>query len=102
MLLPNCDIEKTSIIAERIRQKIVEDGAKSIAQAPGIRISASFGVSDLSCGANNIEELISQADRALYIAKEAGRNCLVSWDSDKENALLQQGEKNMHTSSLDA
>ena len=102
MLLPNCDIEKTSIIAERIRHKIVEDGAKSIAQAPGIRISASFGVSDLTCGANNIEELISQADRALYIAKEGGRNCLVSWDSDKENAFLQQGEKNMHTSSLDA
>jgi diguanylate cyclase (GGDEF)-like protein/PAS domain S-box-containing protein len=102
VLLPNCDIEETSIIAERVRCKLVEDGAKAIAQAPGIRISASFGISDFTCGANDIKELIAQADRALYMAKVGGRNCLVSWDSYKENAFLQQSEKDMQTSSLDA
>ncbi len=90
ILLPKCDIKKTAVVFERVRSKIGARSAQAISQAPGIRVSVSFGVSDLSLGARSIEELIQQADRALYKAKEGGRNRLVSWHSDKENEVLQR------------
>ncbi len=81
LLLPNCDIEKVTAIAERIRIKMSE-GAYAINDAPGISVSASFGISDSNFGAKSIEELVKQADRALYKAKETGRNRVVPWDNE--------------------
>ena len=37
-------------------------------------ITASFGVATSSGDTRNLDELISEADQALYRAKEAGRN----------------------------
>lgn len=82
LLLSNCDIEDALEIVERVRHKIETQSARAVPDKPDIRVSASFGVSDLSFGAQDIEELISQADKALYKAKADGRNRVVSWDSN--------------------
>jgi diguanylate cyclase len=39
-----------------------------------VKFTVSLGVSSTSSGPLDIEELIHQADKALYLAKSAGRN----------------------------
>ena len=39
-----------------------------------VRITASFGVACLESGATTLAEMIKQADQALYLAKNTGRN----------------------------
>jgi diguanylate cyclase (GGDEF)-like protein/PAS domain S-box-containing protein len=84
ILLPYCNSRAAAVIVERIRLEISSRGMMAIPEVPDIKISSSFGVSDLSSGAQNIEELISQADKALYKAKLSGRNCVVCWDGGKK------------------
>jgi predicted signal transduction protein with EAL and GGDEF domain len=43
-------------------------------------ITVSFGVSSTAFGARTPLELIDQADKALYAAKEGGRNCVMALD----------------------
>ena len=73
MLLPNTDLIQAAEVAERCRalltrqQVQAEDGRM-------LRVSASFGVASADGVARpDVMELVSQADRALYWAKEAGR-----------------------------
>ncbi len=74
-----CDIETAHTLAERVRVSI---DAASIALADGrvVRISASFGVAAMGDKIKTLENLVRTADRALYRAKEEGRNrvCLAA------------------------
>ena len=42
-------------------------------------ITVSFGVADLADGATRIEDLVNEADNALYRSKESGRNRVTLW-----------------------
>ncbi|GAO26691.1 PAS/PAC sensor-containing diguanylate cyclase [Alicycliphilus sp. B1] len=48
-------------------------------QSPQLRISASFGVASLESGDQAFDTLFSRADRALYCAKQQGRDCIFAW-----------------------
>jgi diguanylate cyclase (GGDEF)-like protein/PAS domain S-box-containing protein len=63
VLLPGCDLEQAQPIVERLR----------VATPPGQTCSA--GLAELSAG-QSAEELIREADGALYEAKAAGRDVL--------------------------
>jgi diguanylate cyclase (GGDEF)-like protein len=45
-----------------------------------VRITCSFGVASLAFGGNTLAELIKQADQALYVAKNSGRNRTARYD----------------------
>lgn len=79
LIAPGTDLAETMEVAERHRIRISEIDWPD---RPGIRISASFGVADLSCidGDPTPEKLIAAADRALYRAKETGRDRVVGAD----------------------
>ena len=69
VILPQCDRASAIEVAERLRQ--------SISSRPfGLseQVTASIGVATYPSGAKNKEELIEMADRAMYLAKAAGRN----------------------------
>jgi diguanylate cyclase (GGDEF)-like protein len=73
ILLPGVALDDAALVAERIREKIaatrVEVDGNSIA------MSASFGVACYpSPGIENLNDLLKAADKALYAAKESGRN----------------------------
>lgn len=75
LVLPGLDAAESLEVAERIRKVVFAlSDQKSF---PLDRISVSLGVADLSVGANTAGELIEQADNALYVAKQAGRNRVV-------------------------
>jgi diguanylate cyclase (GGDEF)-like protein len=88
--LPGANSNACAAVAERMRLVIQEGHGAKLANA--IRITSSFGVSDLSSGAATVAELVDQADKSLYVAKESGRNRVVSWS----NAL--NGDASEHCS----
>lgn len=84
VVLPGLSIDKAALIAERIRET-VESGPVG-----GINITASQGVSSIKYDAADPDEMINQADQALYAAKENGRNRVVSW-GEEYDALVGDG-----------
>ncbi len=73
ILLPETDTKGGAITAERIRRTI---SSKSFSN---LRITVSLGVSSFDSEPANPSELLSQADKALYVAKWEGRNRVVSY-----------------------
>lgn len=74
IVLPDAPVEAAVRVAERIRAQI---DSQDFAEIP---ITASFGVSSIVFGAADSNELINQADEALYASKEGGRNRVTRWD----------------------
>ena len=67
-------------VAERIRARIAEIRVTSPA-GKVVHVTASVGVSTFSpFGMTGIDQILSQADQALYTAKDAGRNQVVHYD----------------------
>lgn len=77
VLLPDTPLEEAREVAERIRRAI-QDGVGVKFSTP-MTVTASFGVSSTRFGATAPLDLCNQADRALYVAKESGRNRVVTW-----------------------
>ncbi len=76
VVLPQLYLDKAAEIAERIRQTIEKKSCS------GVNITISLGVSCLESNTNKPDELINQADKALYAAKKSGRNRVVTWGKD--------------------
>ena len=76
VVLPNTGLDQAFVIAERIRNKIIDAklmGDKRI-------VTVSLGVSTYPLHASTYEELIEKADQALYVAKNSGRNRTRIWN----------------------
>ena len=69
VILPKCNRESAIDVAERLRESIASTPVERMGQ-----VTASIGVATYPSGAKNKEELIEMADRAMYLAKAAGRN----------------------------
>jgi diguanylate cyclase (GGDEF)-like protein len=70
LLLPGADEEGAAQLADRVRLALAE---RDIPTAPGLRVTASFGVAEYA-GQTNTEQLVAAADSALYRAKRAGKD----------------------------
>jgi diguanylate cyclase (GGDEF)-like protein len=75
IMLPDASLEHGCATAERIRLAISENADVTI----------SLGVASYESGIEGQEDLINQADKALYAAKEAGRNQVKRMDEDNGN-----------------
>jgi diguanylate cyclase (GGDEF)-like protein len=77
LLLPNADLQQAEVIAERIR------GAAELASVKTeagelLRVTVSIGTAALNLASESVEAALARADRALYEAKNKGRNRVVS------------------------
>ncbi|MFC1658410.1 diguanylate cyclase [Candidatus Omnitrophota bacterium] len=70
--LPDITKKKCEALAERLRSRVEEQGF--ILRRKETQVTVSIGLADLSAGMRTAQELILKADRALYQAKEKGRN----------------------------
>jgi diguanylate cyclase (GGDEF)-like protein len=73
VILPQCSREDALQVAERLREAISSSPVKRLGQRVD-QVTASVGVSTYPAPARTGDELIEMADRAMYLAKAAGRN----------------------------
>lgn len=74
IIMPETDIKKASVFAERIRVKI-EKGLSNVEQY-GVCVTISVGLASYPEDADDAASLVEKADDALYLAKKDGRNCV--------------------------
>lgn len=73
VLLPETDIDEAMEVAKRLRQEIASIKV-GIDHGLPLRFTISIGVSSLSPNRENLDVLLSLADKALYLAKSSGKN----------------------------
>jgi len=96
LLLPETGEAPAAIIAERLRESL---SAEPIPTCEGpVRITISIGLSTAPPGIEPGEWMIAEADRNLYRAKAAGRDCVSASDAAGDTArgpriILPAGEE---------
>jgi diguanylate cyclase (GGDEF)-like protein len=76
ILLPGAGRAAAREVGERLRQRMMQ--ASFAVPGGEVQLTVSLGVASLNHGDTGIEDLLRRADDALYAAKTAGRNRLVS------------------------
>ena len=71
VLLPDADLEEAKAIAERLRAMIAE--TQICCEDISLQVTISIGITP-AWKEETLENLIREADHALYRAKELGRN----------------------------
>ena len=72
VLLPNARDGEGLRVAERLRQAVAETSTD------GVSVTVSIGLAQWREGEGTALESLDHADQALYQAKRAGRNCIIS------------------------
>lgn len=78
VVLPNTSAEGAKVVAERLRNAI--QATPVVYENLQIPVTASLGIAEFSLKLKDVEELIANADAALYEAKESGRNRVVIYE----------------------
>lgn len=78
LIVPETELDTATLFAERLRNSIQQMRIK-IRNSDTVleQLTASFGVASY-CENDTVESLFERADRALYLAKEYGRNITVT------------------------
>lgn len=71
VILPGCSLEQASQVMERLRQRVSDYRNE---QLPQLRISLSIGLASFEPGLEDSVAWLNAADKALYAAKQSGRN----------------------------
>jgi len=74
VLLPGTGINEATAIAERVRA--IASQTPVVARGATISYTVSTGVVQAAPLGVSLEDLVDQADKALYRAKASGRNCV--------------------------
>ncbi|UIP95202.1 GGDEF domain-containing protein [Acinetobacter johnsonii] len=82
VLIENVGMERALKIAEKIRSEIYEAKPLDNVRCPDLKVSISIGV---AIGATSWMALLEKADRALFQAKEQGKNKVVAYSVDEVN-----------------
>lgn len=87
IVMPECEPEIATRVAERLRYVIADIPFDVGAAAGPLNISASLGVAWSETGDIDPKELLEMADKALYAAKRAGRNRVMTQASERKSRL---------------
>jgi diguanylate cyclase (GGDEF)-like protein len=82
ILLPQTSLGEATIIAERVREKIESTDFPHAKSQPLGVVTISTGVATLSKTVDTAEQVIWAADRALYEAKDEGKNRICSYQEN--------------------
>ena len=84
-ILPDVSERRTFVVAERLRRAISDEAFEVGSKEGPINITTSIGGTIIDFEDHTVQEVIDRADKALYEAKEGGRNCVVFEDIGKLN-----------------
>jgi len=77
VILPDVSKERAYMVAERLRMAISEEPFKCSVPEGQLSITTSIGGALIPPEQHSVEDVIKRADKELYAAKDAGRNCCV-------------------------
>jgi len=80
LMFPRTKLAEATGLAERLRIRVETEAGVRMRMASRLVITVSCGISSTAFGARTPLALIDQADKALYAAKEGGRNCVMALD----------------------
>jgi diguanylate cyclase (GGDEF)-like protein len=89
VLLPGAHEEAARAVAETIRGRVEAASLPNPTShvIPYITVSIGVATATRDGAGASAEDLQRQADAALYLAKKRGRNCVVSYGAEAEQAL---------------
>jgi diguanylate cyclase (GGDEF)-like protein len=91
LLLPGADTPQAEVLLERLRTEVEKFALRS--DTGEMRLTASFGATVVHTGSSlQANELLREADVALYRAKQEGRNCVRFFAEEEDGgAPVQSG-----------
>ncbi|MCU7815839.1 MAG: sensor domain-containing diguanylate cyclase [Candidatus Thiodiazotropha sp. (ex Rostrolucina anterorostrata)] len=95
LVMPHADQEQAMVVAERLRMEIQQKGHDMFTDKR--TVTASFGMAVFTADIDDPMLLINNADEALYLAKEQGRNRVITWDAElteQERAIARENSEN--------
>ena len=92
VLLPETTAGDAQAVAERISRFVAAED--TTVNAVKLNVTLSIGITDLGIeGIDSREDMVNLADRALYTAKDHGRNCIVHASDLDEPHVRSRGDK---------
>jgi diguanylate cyclase (GGDEF)-like protein len=88
VIAPETDTSAAAVLAKKMQQAVSELDVPGRGSQPKGFVSISIGVATLGAHANGASGLITQADRALYKAKDTGRNTVCVAEGFVENSEM--------------
>ncbi|MCB1676426.1 MAG: diguanylate cyclase [Halioglobus sp.] len=80
VVLAGSSIDQAQVAAERMRKEITSGNPSLFTAA--LRVTASLGIASIEQEPASGDELVNRADKALYLAKESGRNKVMVWGDE--------------------
>lgn len=84
IILPNTDKVGAFLAADRLREMIEEENFYGEKKQPKGMITISLGITGFPEHGSTVEEILSNADKALYFAKKLGRNRTIIYSEEIE------------------
>lgn len=81
LLMPKTPLSAAVRVSERIRESIENTDFSEV--ATNLKVTVSVGVASYQ-GYETLDELLTRVDKALYCAKDGGRNRVINADSQEE------------------
>ena len=85
LILPNCNLQTAIRRADEIRYVVSRDKIVTSFASVAVTVSMGVTVSSLTPDAT-LEDLLQQADSALYKAKQSGRNCVQPFSPEPQRS----------------
>lgn len=79
IILPQTEAKEATMIAERLRQEIEKHQFPHEEIMPNKKLTVSIGIATFPGDGNSAPEILVNADKALYAAKRAGKNKVLSY-----------------------
>lgn len=89
VVLPETDIKSAKLVAERIRCTIQDLYFSVSEDIPPVHVTVSIGISTCPQDSTNVNEIIEQADKALYHSKNTGKNKVSVWSELPVSAIAE-------------
>ena len=89
IVMPETSLGGAIVVAERLRAAVAEEPFVLQGKGDKVRVTVSVGIAMTGEGhGDTLESLLQRADEALYAAKDAGRNRIITFPPPRTPALV--------------